>query len=58
MSPRSRSRAALYLVTGAAAAAVVVASCGRTTATSGAAGAIAGDAASKVYIAPGQLDEF
>jgi nitrous-oxide reductase len=58
MSPRTRSRAGLLLVAGAAVAAVVMASCGRTTSTAGAAGATAGDAASKVYIAPGQLDEF
>jgi nitrous-oxide reductase len=46
----------MLTLTGAAAAAVVVASCGRgtSTATIGA----ATDAASKVYVAPGQYDEF
>jgi nitrous-oxide reductase len=58
MSPRSRSRAAVLLATGAAVAAVVVASCGRTTSSSGVGSATGSDAASKVYIAPGQLDEF
>jgi nitrous-oxide reductase len=56
MSPRFRSRPVMLTLTGAAAAAIVVASCGRSasTATTGA----ASDAASKVYVAPGQYDEF
>ena len=59
MSSRTRSRAVLLLAAGAAVAAVVVASCGRTTSTGVASGTTtAGDAASKVYVPPGQLDEF
>jgi nitrous-oxide reductase len=56
MSPRFRSRPVMLTLTGAAAAAIVVASCGRSTST--ATPGTATDAASKVYVAPGQYDEF
>jgi nitrous-oxide reductase len=57
MTPRSRSRLILGSLAGAAAAAVAVASCGPKQISSA---ALAGgaDAAAKVYIAPGQYDEF
>jgi len=58
MSSRIRSSALLLLVAGAVVTAVSMASCGRTTATAASGTTTAGDAASKVYIAPGQLDEF
>ncbi len=56
MSSRTRIRTAGLVVAAAATVAVVAASCGRTT--QGTALGTAGDAASKVYVAPGQYDEF
>ena len=57
MSPRFRSRLVLGTLAGAAAAAVAVASCGPKQISSS---ALAGgaEAAAKVYVPPGQYDEF
>ena len=55
MSPRSRSRLVMGTLAAAAAAAVAVASCGPKQLAGPLTGA---DAAAKVYIAPGQYDEF
>jgi nitrous-oxide reductase len=54
-TPRFRSLG--FVVAGAAAAAIVAASCGRSTQTAAGVGPAA-DAASRVYVAPGQYDEF
>jgi nitrous-oxide reductase len=57
MSPRSRSRLVAGTLAAATAAAVAVASCGpKQIASPGLAGAA--DAAAKVYVAPGQYDEY
>ncbi|HEX6107627.1 MAG TPA: nitrous oxide reductase, partial [Gemmatimonadales bacterium] len=57
MSPRSRSRLLLGTLAGAAAAAIAVASCGPKQ-IAGSALTGAADAAAKVYVPPGQYDEF
>ena len=56
MSTRHRIRITAVVVTCAAAATVLAASCGRGPSTQAAGGT--GDAAQKVYVAPGQYDEF
>ena len=56
MSTRHRIRLTGTLVACAAVATILAASCGRSPSTQAAGGT--GDAAEKVYVAPGQYDEF